>query len=158
MDIVKKKKLFLKAFTKTGVLAPTCEKAGITRALYRQWIKDDKTFKEACQDAQENAVDEAEVELRRRAIYGTKIQMQYQGNPVWLRDPDTGELILDDDFMPIPFTTLKQSDRLLEVYTKAHRPIYKDRSDLSINKLNKPPSQIKVTFIDVDKDKDESDI
>ena len=54
-------------------------------------------------------------------------------------------MLLDEEFNPIPFTIHRRSDRLLEVYTKAHRRVYSDRSSLELTGRNGGAIDQKVT-------------
>ncbi len=140
-----KKDKFVEAFAKTGVIQPACDAAGIGRTTYKRWCKDDEDFAGACQEAYQCAVDEAEVELRARGVHGTEEPVLYKGEPIWRRDATTGELQLDDDFNPIPFTIKRKSDRLLEVYTRTHRPQYKEKSEITLTGPGGGPVQSAVT-------------
>ena len=59
-----RKKNFLKAFKKTmGVVAPACEKAGISRRTFYVWMDNDPEFKEDVKHVRESALDFAESKL-----------------------------------------------------------------------------------------------
>jgi hypothetical protein len=124
---------FLEAYAKTGVLGPALKAAGISRSSYKKWRKDDEEFDEACDDALQTAVDEGELALRTRGIDGVEEPVLYKGEPIWKRDPVTGQVMLDDDFNPIPYTIMTRSDRLLEVYTRAHRPEYSEKRSVELS-------------------------
>ena len=127
-----RKAKFLEAYKMTGVIQPAIDAAGISRASYRKYRKDDKVFHQDCFDAYDAAVDEAEVELRKRGIEGYDDPVMYKGEQTWCRNPDSGDLLLDDDFNPIPFTRPIKSDYLLNIYTRSHRPIYKEKTEIAI--------------------------
>ncbi len=133
---------FLRTYSKCGVIGPACKTASISRTTYLRWRKVDDEFDEACDDAFDEAVDEAEYELRERGINGTEEPVLYKGTPVWKRDPGTGAVLLDDDFNPIPFTIHRKSDRLLEVYTRTHRPQYREKSEVSLTGRNGGPLEV----------------
>ena len=131
MDESSKKEEFLKAYAECAVLAPALKAVGATRADLREWRKDAE-FESRLGESYEDAIDDAEFELRRRGVHGWEEPVLYKGEPVWRRDPDTGDLLLDDNFEPIPFTVRKHSDKLLEVYLRSHRTAYKERSEVAI--------------------------
>ena len=136
---------FLEAYAQTGIIGPACDGAGISRTTYKNWRNADEDFDLACADAFEAAVDAAELELRTRAVEGVEEPILYKGEPVWRRDPDTGAVLLDKEFNPIPFTVHRKSDRLLEVYTKAHRKVYSDKVSLEHTGKDGAPIDQKVT-------------
>lgn len=123
---------FLEAYALTGVIGPACDAVGISRSCYQRWRREDGDFDAACADAFDAAVDAAELELRTRGVEGVEEVVLYKGEPVWRRDPHTGHVLLDDEFNPIPFTIHRRSDRLLEVYAKAHRPVYREKSGVEL--------------------------
>ena len=129
----KKKELFIESYANCGVIGPACEAADIGRRTYLNWRTADKEFDKNCDLALQEAVDDAELALRERGIQGIEEVVLYKGEPVWKRDPVTGHVMLDDDFNPIPFTIKRVSDRLLEVYTRAHRPQYSERHTLELS-------------------------
>ncbi|KFH18415.1 hypothetical protein ELZ19_06790 [Brucella abortus] len=148
-----RKTAFLEAYARTGVIGDGCRAAGVSRSTYKRWRygskatgeEPDEEFDRACQDALDCAVDDAELELRRRAVEGVEEVMTYRGEPVWRRDPATGEVLLDDDFNPIPFTISRRSDKLLEVYVKAHRAQYRDKGSLELGGMGGGPIEQAVT-------------
>lgn len=64
------KQAFLDEYARTGIVADACRAAGISRPTYVRWRDTDEEFRIAFLDAQEDAADAAESELRRRAIEG----------------------------------------------------------------------------------------
>ncbi len=130
MDARKTK--FLEQYALTGVIQPACDVADISRSTYKDWRHKDPDFDAACDDAFQAAVDDAEGVLRRRGVEGIEEVVLYKGEPIWRRDPATLELLLDDEFNPVPFTRLVHNDKLLETYVKAHRPVYREKSGLEL--------------------------
>lgn len=147
-----RKEIFLGAYAAEGVIQPACLAADISRTTYRRWRKDDDAFSAGCDDALQAAIDAGERELRRRGVDGVEEHLTYKGEPIWRRDPDTGDLLLDDDFNPVPFTVRRQSDRLLEVYVRSHRPIYKEKSALELSGPGGGaiPSALTIRFVESD--------
>jgi len=139
---------FLKAYAQCGVIQPACNAAGIGRSTYYYWRRIDDDFRDCLKSAFEAALDVAEVELRDRGVHGIEEPVIYRGRPVWKYDPDTGEILRTPDGQPIPFTVNKRSDRLLEVYVKAHRPIYREKgADININTDDDGKAGITVSYV-----------
>lgn len=145
-ETVTKQKLFLEAYRECGVVGTACRVAGVNRRTFYEWCDRDPAFKIMANEAYQDAVDAAEVELRRRAIHGVKEPVLYKGQPVFERHPDTGELILDEDGKPKVFSIQRTSDRLLEVYTRTHRPQYKEKSEVALTGPNGGPVESRVVF------------
>lgn len=58
------KERFIKLFYENmGIVTATCEAAGIGRATYYLWIREDKEFKKRCQESTEICLDYAEHQL-----------------------------------------------------------------------------------------------
>lgn len=79
-------------------------------------------FHEAWGSALSVAVDVLENEARRRAVDGVEDVIVQKGIQAFVRDPATGELVLDENGKPIPLTIRKYSDGLLTLLLKANRP------------------------------------
>lgn len=126
------KKLFIDVYRTHGVLGRAALTVGISKRTISKWRKEDPQFEQDLIDAYEDAVDEAEVELRKRAIHGAEEPLVYKGQPIYKRNPETGELLYDANGQPIILTVPRRSDRLLEVYTRTHRPQYKEKSEVAI--------------------------
>lgn len=138
--------LFLKAYAKRGIIREGLEAAGIDRALLRQW-EEDEDFQARMADAREDAVDSAEGELVRRAVEGNVNILFHAGAPIWMRDPATGEVLLDDDFNPIPYCEREYSDSLLALYLKANRRKYGDKSSVELSGPGGSPLNIVTTYV-----------
>ncbi len=136
------KEKFLEAFSKTGVIISGCRAAGVSRAIHKRWVQQDSGFLESCKTAYDEAVDLAEEELRARAVEGVEEIVMYKGEPVWKRDPETGEVLLDDELKPVPFTVPTRSDRLLEIYIKAHKPAYREPKGGVVVQYDPTPREI----------------
>lgn len=128
----KLKKLFVDVYRTHGVLGRAALTVGISKRLVDKWRKEDPQFAQDIIDAYEDAVDEAEVELRKRAIHGAEEPLVYKGQPIYKRNPETGELERDANGNPIMLTVPRRSDRLLEIYTRTHRPEYKEKSEVAV--------------------------
>lgn len=139
---------FVRELAKTGVLGDTFKKVNITRGQYYKWCAEVE-FKNACDIARETAIDEAELVLRNRALYGDTSLAFYRGKPVWTYDPSTNEPARDIDGDLIQHTVVKHCDKLLEFYIKANRARYKDSYKLDVSGL---PSKIDIGFVKTDDD------
>lgn len=137
---------FLRSFAKHGVVGPAIREADIERATLDTWRQDEE-FEALMAQALEEAVDEAEVELRRRAVHGTVRLLFHQGSPIWKRDPTTGEVLTDDNFDPIAYTENERSDALLQFYLKANRAKYADKSKVELGGPGGAPLQVITQYV-----------
>jgi len=128
-----KKAKFLEAYCGLGIIGPCCTAADISRSTYNNWRDADEIFDAACDEAYLVAIELAEMELRARAVDGIEEPVLYKGEPVWKRDPATGNILLDDEtFDPIPFTTIRKSDDLLKFFIKGHMENYREKGSLEV--------------------------
>lgn len=144
-----KKKKFLEAFAKTGIVTPALKTAKIGgRSTLSRWLLDDENFRTLYKEAAEEAADTIELELRTRAIQGLDEVVMYRGEPVWRRNAD-GQVQLDENFNPIPLTVSRKSDRLLEAHIKAHNVRYRDKTDITLMGAGGGPVKgaLTVTFV-----------
>ena len=70
---------FLSAYAQTGIISKAAEIAGIHRNNHRHWLKEDRDYVEAFQEAHQEACDNIEAEMRRRAIEGVQKPVFYKG-------------------------------------------------------------------------------
>lgn len=129
--VAAKKIAFLEAYAISGIVTPALKAANVCRQTYQGWMREDEEFAEAAGDARLAAIENAEEALRQRGVEGDDEIVIYKGEPVWKRDVD-GNLLLDDDFNPIPWTIKAKSDRLLELYMKAHDPKYREKNQTQV--------------------------
>ena len=150
-DKALKQAAFLQAYSLTGVIGDAASAVGVTRTTVRNW-RDDEEFEERFQDAFEEAIDPVEIELRKRAMLGFEKPVIYQGIPMFRRDPLTGDLILDDDFNPIPLTEPVQNNDLLKLYIAANRGKYNPKTTLEHQGPGgtQLPRQVQVVFVEAD--------
>lgn len=142
---------FIEEFSNHGVVAQACRVIGISRSRYRKWMEEDEVFAILHKDAREDAIDQGEMELRRRAVEGHVEPVLFHGSPVWKRDPQSGEILYDDDGEPVPLTVRKISDRLLEIYLKANRKAkYGDKTTHEHVGEGGGPIKATITFVDAD--------
>lgn len=121
-----RKRAFLDALAVTGTVTQACEAVGVSRKSFYNWKQDDKEFASYLKDAFAEASERLEQEARRRAVQGIEEPITNKDGFIWKRDPRTGDILLDDDFEPIPYTINKRSDRLLEVLLKGNHKKYRD--------------------------------
>ena len=78
-----KKRRYLRHYINTaGNLTKAAGFAGINRATHYNWLAADPDYADAYAQAQEQAADMIESELRRRAVQGDKQAVRYQGRVV----------------------------------------------------------------------------
>jgi hypothetical protein len=83
---------FLVAFAESGVIGASCRHAGIDRKTYRNWMLIPE-FVERFKEAEQDAIDNLEAEMRRRAVEGT-VQAKFNpktGKPYRWTNPVTGK-------------------------------------------------------------------
>lgn len=146
------KRAFLRAFEACGIIGTACKTAKVSRRTVTQWREEDEEFEEAFSEAYETSIDPAEEALRHRALFGFEKPVIYQGIPMWRRDPLTGEVLLDDDFNPIPLTEPVQNNDLLKVYLAGNRGKYSTKVGIEHSGPGGGPlpKSVEVVFIDAD--------
>lgn len=80
-----KKRTFLKALRASGVVTHAAEAVKLSRSSAYQARKSDAVFRAAWDDAIQAAMDELELELRRRAMHGVE-------QPVYFRGKECGRI------------------------------------------------------------------
>ncbi len=112
-----RKKLFLKALAETGVVGHAARVASPhakrPNTTFYDWRREDPEFADQWDEALEEAISSAEVELRRRAVDGWE-------EPIFSK----GELV---------GTKIVKSDRALELLIKRWRPEYIERRNIELN-------------------------
>jgi hypothetical protein len=104
----KAQKAFLESLSKYGIIAAACEDAFIARSTAYDWRSNDPGFASAWDEAIVTAVERAEKEAVRRAVYGVM-------EPVFNSDGLVGH-------------RRKHSDTLLMFILKKNRPEYRDNT------------------------------
>lgn len=131
-DTERRKKLYLEHLEKYGIPAAAAVFVERSMNTVRSWRQDDPVFAEMEVDAMEIANGALEMEMRRRAIEGDEEMVVQSGEVVYMRNPETGELITDELGDPIPVVKKIRSDRLLETLAKANMP-EKYRENVKVN-------------------------
>jgi hypothetical protein len=130
---------FLASLRSIPVVARACEAVEINRTTAYRAREADPAFAEDWDAAMEDGVDRAESEAFRRGVAGFEEPVVHQGRISFrherYEDEEGGEhwrLLLDDKGQPIPLTTRKHSDALLNLILKGRRKkVYADRTELT---------------------------
>ena len=134
---------FLAALREYPVIRHACETVDVVRSTAWRAREADPEFAAAWDDALEEGVDRAEQEAFRRAVVGFEEPIVHQGRLSYRYEryevPDVdGNLqekwrqVLDANGQPVPLTTRKHSDSLLNLILKGRRKkAYADRTELT---------------------------
>ena len=123
-----KKRAYLTAYARLGVVRQSCVAAEIAHSTYYEWVKNDPVFVDAVEDAREVHIESLEIEANRRAVEGIRRYKFHHGQPII--HPETGK----------PYYEHAYSDNLLMFRLKALKPAtYRDgyevkQSDEEINR------------------------
>jgi hypothetical protein len=74
-----KQTAFLGAYAQIGIITKAAKIAGIHRNNHRLWLKEDAEYAEAFKESHQEACDNIEAEMRRRAIEGVQKPVFYKG-------------------------------------------------------------------------------
>lgn len=105
---------FLQAFAELGIVGPACKASNVNRGIINSWLASDPNFRDRYDDAEAEASDLTELEVRRRGQEGFDEPVIFQGVPSMTVDPQTGEEKM--------LTIRRYSDSLLLALMKARRP------------------------------------
>ena len=114
-----------------GTIAAGARACGKTRHTIADWRHDDPVFDEAVFTALEAYRDSLSEEITRRGRDGYEEPVTHQGKLCYRHDA-FGNLEYDELGEPIVLTTVKHSDRLLELNAKAFDARYRDMSSLEV--------------------------
>lgn len=131
--------VFLASLRTVPVVARACEAVNIERSTAYRAREAEPAFAEAWDDALEHGVDNAEAEAFRRAVVGFEEPVVHQGRISYRHERYEDEagaehwrMVLDANGQPIPLTTRKHSDALLNLILKGRRKkVYADRTELT---------------------------
>jgi hypothetical protein len=125
----------LACLARTANIKAACDAAGVGRSTFYDRRDSDKAFAAAAAEALESAVDDLELEARRRAKDGVRRVKFHQGLPIMIQAcGDDGRPLTDDQGRPVtvPYTEHEYSDTLMIFLLKAHRPEkYRERHEVS---------------------------
>lgn len=119
------------AYATSPTLASAARIAGVNAPTVYGWKKSCEKFQSALEEVRPIYGDTIREVIHQRAFEGYEKPVIYKGQLIWRRDPLTGDLELDDDFMPIPLTERVVSDRMLERLAGANLPEYAQTSGSS---------------------------
>jgi hypothetical protein len=145
---------FLAAYAECGIIADAARAAGIGRRSHYDWLQNDASgeYKQAFEDAEEEAIERMESECRRRAVEGTREPVIYQGKLCYTpMIDDSGAVVRDAEGNPlaVPLTVPRKSDNLLMFVLKAKRPDkYRDNATVEHTGTGGGPMALEVIFID----------
>ena len=113
-----------------GVMTTACREARCSYGTFKKWREQNPVFEEQVQLALRSASDRIVLEAHRRGVGGHdepvihQGQVQYVTEPVWDEAAQEWkrQYVLGEDGKPIPLTTKKYSDRLLEKMLEARGP------------------------------------
>lgn len=111
-----KKRAFLEAYARCGIIATACRYAGINRWSYYHWTEVDEAFSAACKRAYAEACDYVEEVALQRATIGREVVKEIYEN---------GELVRRE-------VTTQVSDTMLAMMLNGAKPEkYKIRADVA---------------------------
>jgi Homeodomain-like domain len=114
-DPAQRKKRFLAAYARRGNISQAAKAAGVPRRTVYEWREHDEAFVLALAEAEIEAKDAVELEIRRRAIEGWN-------DPVYQMGVRVGSI-------------RKYSDVLLIFLAKRLMPEYRDKVTLDVNQV-----------------------
>ena len=121
-----KKRAYLTAYARLGVIRQSCVAAEIAHSTYYEWLKNDPVFGDAVENAREVCIETLEQEADRRAVAGIRRYKFYQGKPIL--HPETGK----------PYYEHIYSDVLLIFLLKALKPeMYREGYQQSDEEINR---------------------
>lgn len=104
---------FLAAFAFFGAVSTAAAEAKIPLPLAQHWVESDQAFGEQLEQAKLKFRERVAVEAVRRGVDGVREPVLFRGEEQYKREPETGVLLLDENFEAIPLTVTKYSDNLL---------------------------------------------
>jgi len=121
-----KRDAFLAAYAEVGTVTHAAELAGVSRNSHYMWMQDDPEYPEKFREAEKQACDRLEQEVRRRAVSGVDEPVFYQGK-------ECG-------------TVRKYSDTLLIFATKGAMPQkYRENVSMELTGADGGPVEVEVS-------------
>ena len=121
-----KRDAFLAAYEEVGTVTHAAELAGVSRNAHYMWMQDDPEYTEKFREAEKQACDRLEQEVRRRAVEGVLEPVFYQGQ-------ECG-------------TVRKYSDTLLIFATKGALPQkYRENVSMELTGADGGPVEVEVS-------------
>lgn len=144
---------FLIAFGLLGNVTEAADKARIGRRTHYDWLDADSEYAAAFKQAKEDYCDQIRAEIRRRVFEGIPEPVIYQGQVQFdvCRDKDTGEILYNDDGIPIvsdrPLVVYKKDSQILMFEAKKHIPEYRERFEHEHTGPGGGPLALTVEFV-----------
>ncbi len=141
---------FLSALAATANVSASCLAAGIARNTVYLRRDADEGFAKRMADALEDAVDDLELEARRRARDGLRRVKFHQGDPILVplfREDGLPALDERGAAVLVPYVEHEYSDTLMIFLLKAHRP-EKYRENVKVEVTGKVISTIEISHDD----------
>ena len=120
-------KKFLETYTEFGHDGAAASVAGVMIHEVDEWVNEDEEegpiheeFLQAYKHAKAVFAGSLIREAIQRGRDGQEEPLIHKGQVQFLHDPSTGELVLDDNLMPIPATVRKKHNDLLKIALRAH--------------------------------------
>ena len=135
---------FLLAFGEYGHDGAAASIAGVTTTSVQIWKRDDH-FNLLYNDAFLKFSGTLVQEAIKRGRDGYNHPIVYKGEVQYLKDNETGDLLLDDQLMPIPATIVKKSDRLLQMALRANIKEYQPNSSIELTGPDGAPISNNIT-------------
>lgn len=124
---------FCAALAETANIGRACRAIGMGRTTAYEWRESDPDFAAMWDKAMRVGVTALEDEAKRRAFEGIDKPLTHKGQFTYLRDPETGDVVRDDEGAPRVATVKEYSDTLAIVLLKAHDPErYRDNSKVEM--------------------------
>jgi hypothetical protein len=147
---------YVAALAECGTKNQAARLAGIAYDTVSKWRRhDDEEFRESFRELENAAlaqfgdtlVDEAVI----RGRDGWHEPVIYKGEQAYVRNPLTGEILLDANFNPVPLTILKKSDTILGKLMDLYLGGGKKGLSVSVgNGDGDLPSRITIEFVESD--------
>jgi hypothetical protein len=126
MALSKVQRNFLTSYELHGSITAAADEAGSQRTLHYRWL-DNPEYKAAFEQAEENACQAVDREIRRRAVEGIEEPVVYQGRISYER------VRVGKKYVKKPVTINRKSDILLMFYAKSKRPnVYRDNAKVEL--------------------------
>ena len=130
-----KQRAFLAAFAICGKVTEAAQHAEIGRTVVYNWLQESEQFKKAFELHEQIAARNLEDEAYRRAHDGVRKLKFFKGEPIMVKNPDTGELE--------PYVEHEYSDSLAQFLLRGLKP------DKYREKPEPPPPVVSVSPITV---------
>jgi len=129
LDREHRQQLVLLALETSSTQLSACEAAGVSYSTFKQWKRDNEEFAEAVLEARAVRQEHLRDMVQERAFNGYKRQVMYKGERMWERYPPghefAGQVVLDNDFEPVPLIEHVMSDQVFLRHAEANLPEYR---------------------------------